>query len=133
MRALVAPREIVADVAFARRRERSAARREPRAEQAQVAAIRFERVLREAVLQPQVIDELVEHGGVEGRRFGGGRHGNRAGGGRAAAPAALARFYRRGAPGSDAPSCASSQRLISRWKPSSLLAKPPSPDDDTTR
>ena len=59
MRALVAPREIVADGSGCTSAE-SAVRVPSHVPKAQVAAIRFERVLREAVLQPHRVDETID-------------------------------------------------------------------------
>ena len=60
----VAVREIAEHVGLARRPERPALPRQPGAEQAEIAAVRLERVLRQPVLEPEVVAELVEERGV---------------------------------------------------------------------
>jgi len=67
----MAEREIAEHVRLAHREQRTALAREPVSEEAQVAAIGLERVLREPVLQPEAIAELVEQREIRGRRRGG--------------------------------------------------------------
>jgi hypothetical protein len=62
----MAEREIAEHVRLARREQRPAPAREPVGEEAQVPAICLERVLREPVLQPEPIAELVEEREIRG-------------------------------------------------------------------
>src|SRR5262245_22135888 len=127
--------EIAEDVGLARRGERPALRHEPVAKEAEIAPVRLERVLRQPILEPEVIAELVEeHGVARSRRTsfarktrsGFARHGG-------GAPSPLPGAARRAHPGNRIPSWASSHRLIAMWKPSSFRAKPPIPPEAMTR